>query len=256
MKKLRSYATIYDVTANFARGGLFVQSQKTSLKKPILILCFINFISFLTYYFTTYVFHGTVPVYIFYFYTEAARIVLPTAAALIAFVAYAKGSVGRSLLHLLYATLPWLICIFPFYAYEYAYQKLVIEAVMSFATLHTIFMIAILYLESLVLSIVMIAAARIFLKAKRMPSNRHAILSGNDPLDFSAPSAIGIFSGCSVLFLYNLIREIIDTVNFLGYANGFYESAEIIYMVTKYVFILGMLLISYFTSHKLKQKLS
>jgi hypothetical protein len=89
-----------------------------------------------------------------------------------------------------------------------------------------------------------------------MPSNRHAILSGNDPFDFSTPSAIGIFSGCFLLFLYNLIREIIDTIDFLGYANGFYESSEIIYMVAKYVFILAMLLVSYFSAYKLKQKMS
>jgi hypothetical protein len=90
--------------------------------------------------------------------------------------------------------------------------------VISFASLHTLFMVAILYLESLILSVVMIGAAQIFFKIKKMPSNKHAILSGNDPFDFSTPSAIGIFSGCFLLFLYNLIREIIDSKD-MGYIN-------------------------------------
>ena len=230
-------------------------SKKIALKKLVGTLCLINLVSFLTYYLTTYVFAGTVSVYVFYFYTEIVRIIIPIASAVAIFVTYAKESAGKCFLHSLYCTLPWLISLFPFYAYEYAYQGLVIETVISFAALHTLFMVAVLYLENLILGLIMIAASRFLLSIKKVPYTKSAILCGNDPLDFSTPSSVGLFAGCSLLFLYNLIREIVDTVQFIGYADGIYEPFEIIYIVIKYVFILGTLLASYFAAHKLERSL-
>jgi len=132
---------------------------------------------------------------------------------------------------------------------------MLIEDVIFYASLETLFVFALLYLETVILAFIMIAASRIFLKRKKIPFSKSAILSGNDPLDFSTPSVIGVFSGCILFFVYNLVREIIDTVDFIGYAEGIYETTEIIYMVAKYVFILGMLLISHFSAHRLKRNL-
>ena len=212
-----------------------MESQKTLVKKLVGALCLVNLISFLVYYLTTYVFDGAASVYVFYFYTEIVRNILPIVSALLVFVTYAKASVGKCFLRALYCTLPWLISILPFYAYEYAYQGLVIESVISFALLHTLFMIAVLYLETLIIAFIMIGSARFFLYRKKVPYTKSAILSGNDPLDFSTPSVVGLFAGCSALFLYNLIREIVDTVQFIGYAEGVYEPTEIIYMVITYL---------------------
>ncbi len=233
-----------------------MENKKTFSRKLVGALCFINLISFLVYYLTTYVFEGAVSAYVFYFYTEIVRFVLPIASALAIFVTYAKASIGKCFLHTLFYTLPWLIYLFPYNAYKYAYGGLVIEDVFIYASLETLFILAMLYLVSLVLSFIMIFAAHLLLSRKKAPFKKSAVLIGDDPLDFNSPSAIGIFSGCFTLFLYNLIREIIDTVDFIGYADGVYENAEIIYMVFKYVFILGMLLASYFAAHRMKRSLT
>lgn len=217
-------------------------------------LCLVNVLSFLVYYFCVYVFSGDATAYALYFYSEVVKVILPIASATAVLISYARESVGKCLLRALIFTLPWLIYLFPFYAYEYAYQRLVIEAVISFATIHTAFMIAMLYLETVVISAIMIFAARLFLKKKKMPYSRIAILSGDDPLDFATPSVIAIFSGCSALFLYNLIKELIYTIDFIKVADGIYENADIIYMVIKYVFILGMLILSHFIAHRLKKR--
>jgi len=229
--------------------------SKRKFLKLIGTLCFINLVSFLVYYFCYYVFEGAARAYIFYFYSEIIKVLLPVFSAVSVFVTYARHSVGRCFFRALLTTLPWLIYILPYNAYTYAYGGMLIEDVIFYASLETLFVFALLYLETVILAFIMIAASRIFLKRKKIPFSKSAILSGNDPLDFSTPSVIGVFSGCILFFVYNLVREIIDTVDFIGYAEGIYETTEIIYMVAKYVFILGMLLISHFSAHRLKRNL-
>lgn len=232
-----------------------MKSKNTFFRALVGALCLINLASFLVYYFTTFIFVGEVSTYIFYFYTEIVRTTVPIISALAIFVTYAKSSVGKSLLYTVFFTLPWLIYLFPYNAYKYAYGGLVIEEVLLYASLETLFVLAMLFLVTLLLALIMIATSYASIKLKKKPFNRAAILSGSDPLDFSTPSAIGIFSGCSVIFLYNLVNEIVDTVQFIEYANGVYQNSEIIYIIIKYVFILGMLLFSYFTAHKLKKSM-
>lgn len=233
-----------------------MESNKALFKELVGMLWLVNVISFLIYYLTTYVIEGAVAAYFFYFYTEIVRIIIPIASAVAVLVTFAASSVPKCLLLTLYCTLPWLIYLLPYNAYKYAYGGLVIEDVIYYALIETAFVLFMLYLLTLFLTLIMATAAYFFMRTKKMPFKRSAILSGSDPLDFSTPSAIGIFAGCIPLFLYNLIKEIVYTVDFIGYADGVYETGEIIYMVIKYVFILGMLLLSYFTAHKLKKILN
>ena len=205
-----------------------MESNKASFGKLVGALCLVNAISFLIYYFTTYVIEGEAAAYFLYFYTEIIRIILPIASAVAVLVTFASSSVPKCLLRTLYCTLPWIIYLLPYNAYKYAYGGLVIEDVIYYALIETAFILLMLYLLTLLLTSIMTAAVYVYMKTKKMPFKRSTILSGEDPLDFSTPSAIGIFAGCIPLFLYNLIKEIVYTVDFIGYADGVYETGEII----------------------------
>lgn len=60
--------------------------------------------------------------------------------------------------------------------------------------------------------------------------------------DFSDRYAVGVFTMSIILFLYNLIGEIADTVSYLVDYAGTYRAGEILYIVLSYVFILLSLL--------------
>lgn len=233
-----------------------MKSKKTFFGRLVTLLCLTNLLSLLIYYFTTYVFANAASAYVFYFYTETVRVIIPAVSALAIFVTYATSSLKKCFLRTLYCTLPWLIYLLPYNAYKYAYGGLLIEDVLLWATVETLFILLMLYLLTLILSAVMIGTSHVFLKVKAHSFRRSAVLDGDDPLDFSTPSSIGIFAGCLPIFIYNLVNEIIDTVNFISYADGVYEISEIVYMLIKYAFILGMLILSYFTAHKLKKLLN
>ena len=116
-------------------------SKDNPIKKTALFLALINVLAFLVYYTVFYVWKNQPTLYVFYYFTEIVNILLPILAATALFISYAKHGVNRSLLYLLYFSLTWILHLVPYYAYEYAYQRLDFEAVLAFAALHTVFMI-------------------------------------------------------------------------------------------------------------------
>ena len=72
-----------------------------------------------------------------------------------------------------------------------------------------------------------------------------AELTKRAPFDFSDRYAVAVFSMAAMVFIYNLITEIIDTVIYLVDYAGTYRTGEIIYIVFCYVFILISLLVAH-----------
>lgn len=231
-------------------------SQNNTLKKTVTFLSLINFLAFLVYYVALYVFRHPVTLYIFYYLTELVSSLLPVLAATALFASYVKCGVNKSLLHALYFSMTWIINLFPYYAFEYAYQRLEIGAVLTFATIHTFFMIIVTYIEITVLFLLMIFVTEKIAKRQVGYFDKSIILKEQRPADFGSPVTVGIFSASAAMFVYNIISEIVDTVSYIRDVDGFYETGEIIYIVFRYFFILLLLLASHFISTFAKNKLT
>ncbi len=231
-------------------------SENKPVKKTVLFLALINLLTFLVYYTVFYVFKNQATLYIFYYFTELTASLLPVFAATALFTSHVKYGVNKSLLHALFFSLSWILNLFPYYAYEYAYQRLNIDAVLAFAALHTFFMIIVIYIEITVLFFLMIFVTEKIAKKKYGSFDKNIILKKTQFSDFGNPVTVGIFSASAAMFVYNIICEIIDTVSFLNDVQGYYETNEIIYIVFRYFFILALLFASHFISNFAKNKLT
>lgn len=230
-------------------------SEKRIIKKTALFLSLINLIAFIIYYTAFYVFKNQLTLYVFYYFTELVNTLLPVLAATALFVTYVKCGVNKPLLYALWFSLTWVLNLFPYYAYEYAYQRLNIDAVLVFAALHTFFMVIVIYIEITVLFLLMIFVTEKIAKKKYGSFDKDIILPQTHFSDFGNPVTVGIFSASAAMFVYNLVCEIIDTVSYVRDVWGFYETVEIIYIVFRYFFILILLLSSHFVSVFAKNKL-
>ena len=231
-------------------------NEKHVAGKMTAVFTTVNFLSFLLYYFTFYVIKTQVSLhYLFYFFNELVRTLLPIIAVLASFITFTMRGFRRASLHALLFTLSWIINLFPYYAFEYAYQGIEISAVLTFALIHTLFMILVIYIEIIVLLLLMIFVTEKIGKISFANYDRRSSLFERDIFDFSKPLCAGILSVSAAVFIYNLICEIIDTVSFIKDVYGIYDAKEIIYMVFKYIFIMIMFVLSYFTAHFVKSRL-
>lgn len=230
-------------------------SKDNPIKKTALFLALINVLAFLVYYTVFYVWKNQPTLYVFYYFTEIVNILLPILAATALFISYAKHGVNKSLLYSLYFSLTWILHLFPYYAYEYAYQRLDFEAVLAFAALHTVFMIIVVYIEITVLFLLMIFVTEKIAKKKYGSFNKEIIFERTRFGDFDNPVSVGLLSASLAMFVYNLSSEIIDTVSFIRDVWGYYETGEIIYIVFRYFFILAMLFVSHLAANYAKKKL-
>lgn len=231
-------------------------SDNTSVKKVSVFLAFINVLAFLVYYTAFYVFKNQVTLYVFYYFNELVSSLLPVLAATGLLTSYVKYGVNKPLLHALYFSLTWILNLFPYYAYEYAYQRLEIGAVLTFAVIHTFFMIIVTYIEITVLFLLMIFVSEKIAKRRNGDFDKAIILKKNIPTDFGDPVTVGIFSASAAMFVYNLVSEIVDTVSYILDVDGFYDTGEIIYIVFRYLFLLLLFLASHFISIFAKNKLT
>ena len=75
-------------------------------------------------------------------------------------------------------------------------------------------------------------------KIKETPDEEILAQSGTGIFDFSNPFPLGIFAAAFTNFCLNLIREAIDTVQYLVDYAGYYRVDEIIYITACYIFLL------------------
>ena len=230
-------------------------SENKLVKKTAVFLAFINVLAFFVYYTALYVFRNQVTLYVFYYFNEIVSSLLPILAATSLFITHVKHGVNKSLLHALAYSLTWILNLFPYYAFEYAYQRLDIEAVLTFTTIHTLFMVFVVYIEITVLFLLMIFVTKKIAKRRYGSFDKNIILEKSSPWDFGNPVTAGIFSSSAAMFVYNLVNEIIDTVSYIRDVDGFYETGEIIYIVFRYFFLLAMLFVSHFAANYAKKNL-
>ena len=202
------------------------------------------------------------------FLNKLFEFLLPTVAATVLFIGYSDLGLRRTLLRALYFSLPRIVFSLPYY-YLYFWVNWYdsIESI-SLSALVTVFSVAILYGQILLLFWLIRVFARLpILKElkKSLPLNQQS----NTPKDalsrlkkdadksvaesfldrsifsFSSPTSLGIFAAAFAGFCINLAREIVDTVTYLIEYAGNYYLEEIIYIVACYLFLLVELFISH-----------
>ena len=232
-----------------------VIAENRVVKKALLFLISANILTFLVYYTVFYLISNNAALYVFYYFTEILNTLLPLITATALFTSYAECGLNKCLLHALFYSLCWVPNLFPYYSFEYAYQGIEISAVLTFATIHTLFMVIVMYIEITVLFLLMIFVSEKIARGKTSAQGESAKVKIN-PTDFSNPKTLGIFSACAAMFVYNLVCEIIDTVSYIREVEGIYQTGEIVYILVRYIFILLLLIGCHFATVFAKNKLS
>ena len=220
------------------------------------ILSITNIICFVLYYVSSFLASSAVLLYVYVYFSEIAMIHLPLICAAFTLTVYAKQGINKALLYAIPCSLCAFFYTFPYRAFEFAYEGYEITATLLLALLETLLTVIVNYIEITVLLLLIIFVTKIIAKSKGIPNfNFNAALSEKETFDFDKPLTAGIFSAACAVFVYSLIIEIIDTVSFLINYSGTYRIGEILYILFRYVFILGMLIISHALTHYAKRRL-
>lgn len=216
-----------------------------------------NILRFLLYYISTYVTESAAMVYISSYFSEITYMLLPLVTVALIITPYAKCGVGKALLCAIPFSLTEILYLFPYRAFELAYSGYEITETILFSVFITLITVILNYIKAALLLFIIIFLTRIFAKLQRVKKySLESALTDKDPFDFSKPLTKGIFGASLTVFAFAVISEIIDTVSFLYNYSGTYRTTEIIYMLFRYVFILGMLIISHVTAHYVKRKVA
>ena len=95
-----------------------------------LIALSVNLLSFLLYYFSTYIFSSTALTYAYLYYSEFVSLLLPVACAAALTVTLVERGLKFTLLRALIYAITFIIYAFPYYAFEYAYLGYTIDNVL------------------------------------------------------------------------------------------------------------------------------
>jgi hypothetical protein len=217
-------------------------NEKPLYKKTLIALILINLLTFLVYHVTTYLIGGRVSAYVFFYFREIAEFTLPPLTALAIYAAYLDRGRSAALIRAIPYALTSAVFKFPYHAFEYAYEGIEIDGVMLFSALNAILGVIVYYVETVVLYLLIsIVTDKISLKNE---VKKDVILSAAKPFDLDAPLNAGILSAVGAMFVYKLVLEIIDTVNYIVSYAGSYRIEEIIYMTFRYVFILALAILA------------
>ncbi len=210
-------------------------------------LIFIYIISFLLNYIALYISSGTAMLFISSYFSEVCRIIISPTAAVLMLFAYCKGGIRSAILRGIFFSVCTVIYTAPSSALNYAYSGYEITDVLILSLLNSLLSAFYSVITYSLLFLIML------LILKRCGNGDvKAELECARALDFSSPLSLAALSACGCVFVYGLIREIIDTVEFLIKYSESYTAAEIFTMLIRYVFILAMVFISYFITFSIK----
>jgi len=221
------------------------------------ILSLTNIMCFVLYYVSSFLTSSKVLIYVYVYFSEIAMTLLPLISAAFTLTVYAKRGINKALICAIPCSLCTILYTFPYRAFEFAYEGYEITATLLLALFEAVVAITVNCIEIIVLLLLIIFVTKIIAKSKAIPNFVfNAALCEKDPFDFDKPLTSGIFSAACAVFVYSLITEIIDTISFLVNYSGTYRIGEILYILFRYVFILGMLIISHTLTHYAKRRLA
>lgn len=182
--------------------------------------------------------------------SEVARFALPVFAATVIYISYIYGSFTRSVLRILFFSLPYLISFFP---ENYILNLSVTDSVGALlaslgSSLLSVFIVS---LEVFVLFGIMYFFSRPP-KIDRQSSSAAISISENAMFDFSVPFTKSLFMASLLRFVISLISVIADTVSYaVKYAGG-YRTSEILTIVFTFVFTVVLWIATYTVVYELK----
>ena len=227
------------------------ETEKSFFKKCAIYILLAELACFLAFYIAAFTIPHEVTAYAYYYIVEVVDFALPIFAAFAIYTVYLRDGIKWALIRTILPALATLAYVFPYHAFAYAYEQMVITDVLIYSSIQAAFAFAIAYLK-------MIALAFVIVFASRMVSKGHkpAKISSRPVFDLSAPLNLGIFAATAALFVYKLALEIYDTVVYITEYIGTYVTSEIIYMVFRYMFLLLLLLGVHFAVCKTKNRLA
>lgn len=210
------------------------------------------FSAFLIYYFECYIFDANANVTSYY--TEILFFLMPILAAVSMLPIFAKKGFALTLLTGFLYSLTWLLWFFPYYAFLYAYQYILIGDVLLLATIESLFMMFLFFIQTMLIFLIMILFTRIFARKERGQFSFLKHLSKIGATDFSIPITAGIFVGSIAMFVYKIVlllnNEIIP-----GIVDGNYTTEKILILCARFIFLLALLIVSHILACKRKDKL-
>ena len=229
-------------------------NEKRIFKISLISLAALNLLAFIVYHLTMITFPGSVSAYIFFYFSEIVDFIMPLFIATMLYAAYTVKGQAHALIRAIPYSLTTLLCKFPSYAYDYAYQKIEIDGVMFYSALYSLFDLLVTYLEVTVLFLLIMVVVKIY-KNKKEISDTAEIFVCTKPLDLEAPINLGIMASCVAMFIYKLVKEIIDNVTFFKRYIDTYSVEDIVYISFRYIYLLALLILSYIAITLIKNKL-
>ena len=182
--------------------------------------------------------------------SEIASFVLPVFAATVIFISFMYGTFTRSVLRILFFSLPYLISFLPENYILYLSVTDSIGALLS-ALGSSLISIFIVSLEIFVLFGIMYFFCRPP-KIDRQSSVAAISISENAMFDFSVPFTKALFMASLVKFIISLIYVIIDTVSYAVKYVGSYRTSEILTIVFTFIFTVLLWMATYTAVYELK----
>jgi hypothetical protein len=205
-------------------------------------LCLAALISFIFDYIYAYAIGGNLLFYISYYFSEICQHAIPLVSAGILCSVYAKRGYKACFIKAIPYSLIWLIYFIPYYAFLYAYAGFEIGAVLLFTALRALLCAIIYYaINAILLLIIIFVSKKIASRNGIREYKFDDRLSGFEPFNLSLPLSCGFFAAALPLFIYRMVLEIIDIVNFVLDYSGIYTPAEIFYIAFRCIYILALL---------------
>ncbi len=225
--------------------------EKRFFKKSAIYFLIAEILCFLAFYIAAFTLPHEVTAYAYYYLVEVVDFALPVFAAFTVYIAYSKLGVGGALIRAIVPSVTTLAYVFPYHAFAYAYEQMVITDVLLYSSIQAAFALVVAYVKIVALAFVMIFASR-------MRTKKHTLgkISSNPAFDLSIPLNFAIFASTAAMFVYKLAIEIYDTVVYITEYIETYVTSEIVYMVFRYIFLLILLLGVHFAVCKIKNKLA
>ena len=234
---------------------------KNASKKLMLVFLAVNLIEFALYYTASFIVYDVpvvyeIFVYLFKYFTQIANSLFPMVLATAMLVFYAHTTFLKALAKAVPYTLTLLLYLFPYWAFNFAYQYIEFSGVLILSSLYALGYLVVFYIKTLLLFLLMIFFIKIFASKDRTHRSLEDIIAQRDALDFSEPAPKSIFLASLALFIYNIVLELTTvTIPYFKDSMGIYLAEEIFSLVLSYTVILVILLICYFTSFFVKNKL-
>ncbi len=221
----------------------------------LIIFAAVNLFAFLLSYIPTYVLESSVLAYISPFLSDIISYTLPLAAAAAAAAVFSRKGTKGAVIYALLLSLTRLAYSLPYEYIKYVYDGYVSTDALLLSLIMSVLHIAILFAEALLLLLLIIFLTSKFAMDGAIGASRtKEALTAVKAFDLSLPTTAALLIGAAPGFVYSLIIEIIDTVNFILRYSGAYRAGEVVYISARYIFILAVFFLSYFiASVTLKQ---